>query len=124
MCGGRRTFMIAVLPLLGSVLERAVFGLLACAVAAVLGRELEPFTVTTVNTLLSGAQYQIFLTFLAALAILSGAASSLRRYLGDFGFGLVLVAVNATVFFMVGTLAFISASTDRKMKQKPLGMKW
>ena len=48
----RRVFMIAVLPLVGSDLERGFVGLLVSAVAAVLAREIKPFTNTNVSELL------------------------------------------------------------------------
>ena len=45
----RRVFMIAVLPLLGSGSARALVGLLVSVVAAVLAREIKPFTNTKVS---------------------------------------------------------------------------
>ena len=45
----RRVFMIAVLPLLGSGSARALVGLLVCIMAAVLAREIKPFTNTKVS---------------------------------------------------------------------------
>ena len=45
----RRVFMIAVLPLLGSGSGRSLVGLFVSAVAAVLAREINPFTNTKVS---------------------------------------------------------------------------
>ena len=118
----RRVFLIAVLPLLGLGSARAFIGLLVSAAAAVLGREVMPFNDTNANSLLSAAQYQICFTFLGALAILSDAVGSLG--LSDFGFGLLLVAINTAVVFKVCALASLTASADRKMKTKPPGMQW
>ena len=118
----RRVFMIAVLPLLGSGLARAMIGLLVSSVAAVLARETKPFANTTVNSLLTGAQYQICLTLFATLAMMVDTASVLG--LGDFGFGLLLVGINTGVVVMVGTLASLSANADLKMKKRPRGALW
>ena len=118
----KRVFLIAVLPLLDLGSARTLVGLLVSAVAAVLAREIMPFTDSAANTLQSAAQYQISLTFLGALAVLGDAAKALG--LGNFGFGLLLVAVNATVVIMVGFLSARAASADRKMKRKPPGAHW
>jgi len=94
----RRIFFIGFLPLLGDGSLRASMGSLFAIIAAIYIREVSPFIRGTTNVLLVVAQYQILLTFFAALIIISSALAVF--HLHPLELGILLLLMNCSVLVL------------------------
>lgn len=112
----RRIIFISLLSLLGSSILKASIGCLLSLLFAIYIREQQPYVSMTTNVLSVVAQYQILLTFIVAVVLLSGALSTF--YLSPFALGALLVLING------GVLALTAFWTSSRFKEERSKRAW
>jgi hypothetical protein len=106
---------VGVLPLMSSNSEkRAFIGALLSIFSLIYYRESEPFLQQSTNVLAYTAQYSTFFTFVAALIVENNILGGVNPFL----FGLVMVAGNLLVVFVVLVASYKRYDSQRTVRHE------